>query len=138
MGIAREAASWSKDPAVGVGAVLVSPDLRQVSWGFNGFPTGIDDSPERLANVAVKNGFMIHAELNALLNAAVDITGWTMYCTKHPCKECALAIIQKRIRRVVAPAIMKNSKWYDNQVKAHDLFMEARISTDIFCIEAIV
>ena len=36
--IAREGATWSKDPSTQVGAVIVDPDQRVVSLGYNGPP----------------------------------------------------------------------------------------------------
>lgn len=36
--IAREVATWSKDPSTQVGAVIVDPDQRVVSLGYNGPP----------------------------------------------------------------------------------------------------
>lgn len=123
--VAREVAAWSKDPEEGVGAVLVSKDRHQVAWGFNGFPKGIADRPERLQNKELKNEMTIHAELNALLNSPVDVSGWTMYVTKHPCRQCALAIIQRGIARLVTPAINYESRWARNQSEAFALLMEA-------------
>jgi dCMP deaminase len=49
-----------------------------------------------------KYPFVCHAELNAILNrAAVTLSGATLYVTLFPCNECAKAIIQSGIRRVV-------------------------------------
>ena len=36
--IAREGATWSKDPSTQVGAVIVDQDQRVVSLGYNGPP----------------------------------------------------------------------------------------------------
>lgn len=38
---------WSKDPSTKVGAVLVRPDRTIAAVGFNGFPRGVLDHPER-------------------------------------------------------------------------------------------
>ena len=49
-----------------------------------------------------KYPFVCHAELNAILNcAAVSLKDCTIYVTLFPCNECAKAIIQCGIRRVV-------------------------------------
>ena len=130
-----EIGAWSKDPDEGVGALLVSPDMRQVSWGFNGFPRGIEDSEERLNDKDLKNQLTIHAEMNALLNAAVDITGWTLYCSKFPCSNCACAIIQKGVARVVCPVIRGDSRWIVDQTLASSLLREAKILITTFSLE---
>ncbi len=127
--LVHEVADWSKDPGEQVGALLVSPDRRQVSWGFNGFPRGIEDDEDRLTDTVTKNRITIHAEMNVLLNAAVDVRDWTLYVTKFPCcsKGCAQAIIQKGIARVLAPEPVINSRWYMDQLAAQDLLKEAGV-----------
>ena len=70
----NEIASWSKDPNEQVGCVIVSPDRRQFSPGYNGFPTWIKDSEERLKDKELKNALSVHAELNAILNSRTDLT----------------------------------------------------------------
>lgn len=45
MDLARLVAGWSKDPSTQVGAVIVDPDKRIVSTGFNGFPRCVNDAP---------------------------------------------------------------------------------------------
>jgi len=121
----NEIASWSKDPNEQVGCVIVSPDRRQFSPGYNGFPTGIKDSEERLKDKELKNALSVHAELNAILNSRTDLTGWTLYVTKAPCSKCALAIIQAGIVRVVCPPIREDSRWAEDQKLARDLITEA-------------
>jgi dCMP deaminase len=68
-------------------------------------PTGCEDSEmpwEREgAFLDTKYPFVCHAELNAILNCNTDLHGCTLYVTLFPCNECAKAIIQSGIRRVV-------------------------------------
>lgn len=126
MAVARLVAGWSKDPQALAGAVIVGPNRRSISWGFNGFPVGIADD-DRL-HQDLKNDFMVHAELNAILNARRDLSGWTMYCTKFPCGECALAIVQAGISRVVSyPMSKAPSKWTASQLRAIEVFSEAKV-----------
>ena len=123
----NEIALWSKDPDEQVGCVLVSPDRRQLSTGYNGFPVGIADTEDRLKDKDVKNFLSVHAELNAILNSRTDLTGWTLYVTKAPCMNCALAIIQAGIVRVVCEFINAESRWADNQTEAIKLLREAGV-----------
>ena len=104
--MAAEYASWSKDPSTQVGCVIVDPKTRRIlSGGYNGFPRGIQDSPERLNNRDVKYQLIVHAEMNAIYNATssgVSLEGATLYCVGLPtCSQCALGVIQTGIKRVV-------------------------------------
>lgn len=121
----QQVADWSKDPDKKVGCVIVSPDRRQLTLGYNGFPRGVEDTSERLTSNTTKNLLTVHAELNAILNARTDLTGWTLYVTEPPCISCANAIIQAGIARVVCPPIMHGSGWFVNQEKAKQIMMEA-------------
>lgn len=107
MGVAMLAACRSKDPNTQVGACIVSPDNIIISTGYNGMPKGCsdDDFPwEREAenDVQTKYPYVVHAELNAILNAnGRDLTGSRIYVALFPCNECAKAIIQSGIKEVV-------------------------------------
>lgn len=127
--LALQVASWSKDPECQVGAVIVSPDKRRFSVGYNGFPRGVTDSKDRLKGPD-RLPFMVHAELNALLNAATDLTGWTLYATRCPCIECAKVIIQTRLLRLVCPAPDPRSSWYQSNNSGISLMREASIIID--------
>ena len=107
MGIALLSAQRSKDNSTQVGACIVNSENKIVSVGYNGMPTGCDDDEmpwERSADNALdtKYPFVCHAELNAILNSNIpSLAGSTLYVTLFPCNECAKAIIQCGIRRVV-------------------------------------
>lgn len=111
--LALHVAQWSKDPSTKVGAVIVRPDKRIVSLGYNGFPRGVCDHEERYAERAVKYKFVSHAERNALDNVSEDVTGCTLYSTLQPCPECAKSIIQKGIKRVVTNMDMTRKEMLD-------------------------
>lgn len=106
MGLAHLSALRSKDPNTQVGACIVSKDLKVVGIGYNGFPRGCndDDFPwERKAesNLNTKYPYVVHAELNAILNSNVSLNNCTLYVSLFPCNECAKAIIQSGIKRIV-------------------------------------
>ena len=105
MSIALLSAQRSKDSNTQVGACIVNDENKIVSVGYNGMPTGCEDSEmpwEREgAFLDTKYPFVCHAELNAILNCNTDLHGCTLYVTLFPCNECAKAIIQSGIRRVV-------------------------------------
>ena len=106
MGVALLAANRSKDPNTQVGACIVDNDNRILSTGYNGFPQGCsdDDFPwNRDESVGeTKYQFVVHAELNAVLNArGKTLAGAKLYVGLFPCNECAKAIIQSGIKEVI-------------------------------------
>ena len=106
MGVAMLAARRSKDPSTQVGACIVSGDNIIISTGYNGMPKGCSDDEfpwERTgAENETKYPYVVHAELNAVLNAnGRDLRGSKLYVALFPCNECAKAIIQSGIREIV-------------------------------------
>lgn len=90
---------WSKD-STKVAAIAVGERRNQVAFGFNGFPPGVEDTPERLLDRDTKLSLTLHAEVNALANAPFDVC--TLYVTHPPCAHCALHILAARtVKRVV-------------------------------------
>lgn len=126
-----EVANWSKDPAKKVGCVIVSPDKTLWTSGYNGFPWGIADTPERLCDTELKNRLMRHAERNAINNAKWDLRGWTLYVTQAPCEDCALEIVNAGIVRVVRPPIDAGSKWAEGQLAGTRWLLEAHVRVNV-------
>lgn len=108
--MAREVASWSKDPSTQVGACLVSPDKRKVAHGYNGFARDMEDRPEWYSNREEKYSRIIHGEINAKDNAAemgvTSLEGWTLYTWPFlSCDRCFVQIQNRGVARFVAPII---------------------------------
>jgi dCMP deaminase len=113
MRIAREVAERSTCLRRKVGAVLVR-ERRILTTGYNGAPRGIKHCSERgclREELNVPSGERhelcrgLHAEMNALLQAAVhgvQVNGSTLYCTNTPCSLCSKMLINAGIGRVVA------------------------------------
>ena len=106
MGIAMLAARRSKDPNTQVGACIVSEDNIIISTGYNGMPKGCSDDIfpwERDGQQDMtKYPYVVHAELNAILNAnGRDLRGSRIYVALFPCNECAKAIIQSGVKEVL-------------------------------------
>ncbi len=106
MGVALLAAQRSKDPNTQVGACIVSNTNKILSTGYNGFPMGCSDDEypwnrdEGLGET--KYQFVVHAELNAILNAeGSNVRGSRVYVALFPCHECAKAIIQAGMSEVI-------------------------------------
>ena len=104
MGVALLTAQRSKDPSTQVGACIVSQDNIIISTGYNGLPNGCSDDefPWAREGEQTKYPFVVHAELNAILNSnGRDLRGSRIFVDLFPCNECAKAIIQSGIREVV-------------------------------------
>ncbi len=104
MGVALLAAKRSKDPNTQVGACIVDSNNVILTTGYNGFPQGCSDDefPWNREGEITKYPFVVHAELNAILNASgKSLRGSRLYVALFPCNECAKAIIQAGVSEVV-------------------------------------
>ena len=105
MGLAHLSALRSKDPNTQVGAAIVDENHRVVSIGYNGMPFGCSDDEYAWARegefLDTKYPYVVHAELNAILNAPRSVRGCSIYVSLFPCNECAKAIIQAGIKEIV-------------------------------------
>lgn len=126
MSLAHLSAVRSKDPSTQVGAVIVDSNNRVVGLGYNGFPRGCDDNKfpwEREGEyLDTKYAYVVHAELNAILNANKLIENCRLYVSLFPCNECSKAIIQSGIKEI----IYESDKYKDlDQFKASKKMLEA-------------
>jgi dCMP deaminase len=128
--LAKHISSWSKDPSTQVGAVAVK-DRRILATGYNGFPRGVADLPGRLENRNEKYLRTVHAEANAIAQAAknaisladADIYVWPFI----PCSSCCTLLIQAGIRRVVVPTTTIPDRWEESFNMSQAMFSEAGI-----------
>ena len=108
--LSKHVSKWSKDPSTKVGSIITD-DTKIVSMGFNGLPQTIKDSSEILNDREKKYKYIIHAETNAILTAARDLSGCTIYTYPFlPCSNCASMISQTGIKRVVSLRC-ENERW---------------------------
>jgi dCMP deaminase len=97
---------WSKRSTckrMQVGAVIAYQD-RPISAGYNGAPSGMEHCNDDNCASQPQCDRTIHAEMNAILFAArygLSTEGTTLYTTHQPCLNCAKAIINAGIQRVV-------------------------------------
>ncbi len=137
------AAFWaqkkSKDPSTKVGAVIVSPDRKQTVMGWNGFPRGVSDLPERYNDRAEKYKRVVHAEANAIVNAKRDLDGWSLYIWPLlPCSgadsghNCAGLVIQAGISDVYCPAeTYDEPRWRNSCNASLEMFVEAGVNVHL-------
>ena len=113
MSIAKLAGMRSKDPNSQVGACIVSQDNKILSMGYNGFPIGCSDEVFPWARegqpLDTKYLYVVHSELNAILNYRGSLEGAKLYVSLFPCNECAKAIIQCGIKTIV----YEDDKYHD-------------------------
>jgi len=133
--IAEEVQSWSKDPSTRCGCVLVK-ERRILSTGYNGLPTGLSDSLSRYQDREFKLATIIHAEKNAIFNAAKNgstTEGSTAYITWPPCSQCASALIQAGVVKVICPnPHLSPERWRANFLIANELLYEAGVTVIYF------
>ena len=137
MELARFYSTWSIDPSSKIGAVAVDPVLKKpLAQGWNGFPRGIQDTPERYANREVKYDLIVHAEMNVIYNSTytgTSLNGAYLYVWGLPvCNECAKGIIQVGIEKVYISAYClfehtRTKAWADSWEKTTKLFHEAGV-----------
>jgi dCMP deaminase len=129
--IAKAIAGLSKDRSTKVGAIAVGPSGDIRAMGYNGFPRGCDDNNEAKHARPEKYLWTEHAERNLIFNAArvgVPLEGCTIVVSGlYPCMDCARAIVQSGIRKVIAPTMPISSRWADQAGFAKQLFDEVGV-----------
>lgn len=123
---------FSKDPNTKVAAIVLSPDAHVIlSTGYNGIPRKVSDTkPERWQRPE-KYDWVVHAEANAICNAArsgMRLDGATAVVTMFPCCDCARMLVQSGITTIVAPTPDLNMpKWGKQFDIAMVMFKEANV-----------
>lgn len=112
--IAEQVAKRSKDPSTKTGCVIVDSKNRPVSFGYNGFIGGCDEtkmSQER----PIKYHLVVHGEMNAILFAQKDLNNCTLYNLYGPCENCLKHILQAGIKKIVYKNSVVESKVNNNE-----------------------
>jgi dCMP deaminase len=128
--LAYAVANKSKDPSTKVGALIIRPDRSIVAAGYNGFPRSIEDTEERLNDRPTKYSLIIHAEMNAVLTARENLTGYTLYTVPFmPCDRCFVHMLQAGITRFVYPKATadQESRWGTAFKQVRMLAEEAKV-----------
>ncbi len=127
LNLSLHVAEWSKDTTK-VGCVITDSKNRIISIGYNGEPRKCKFNI--LEDRDVKLLVSSHAELNAILFSQQDLTGSSIYITHNPCSQCAAAIIQSGIEKVVCyqPSREFNGRWKVSTDMAAEMFEQAGIT----------
>ena len=130
----------SPDPSTKNGAILVDCDGDILTYSVNRFPIGIEETESRLIDKKTKYRLVVHAENGAVFNAArrgQKTLGATLYCPFYACSECAKAIIQSGIVRVVGHAQLmalasSHDTWVQSIVDAWNTLHEAGVQCALY------
>ena len=123
MKLALEVAKRSPDAQTQTGCVIVSPDYRIISTGYNGYPRGIDYSG--LPNTRPhKYPWFMHAEMNALAWCEHRPVDCIAYLTHPPCNPCLFYMHQCGIAHIIEPL--------NKQAHMMKVDKEAKIIREIF------
>ena len=129
--VAEHISTWSKDPSTQVGAVIVNPDRVIVGTGYNGFARGVKDSTKRLNDREEKYPRVIHAEINAILNANGSVKGCVLYTWPFPCCcPCSALVIQSGIKMVVSPKDIPD-RWKETVEMGMEMYKEAGVRVQL-------
>lgn len=125
----------SKDRSTRVGAIIVDSDNNIVSTGYNGIPRGVDDCVCERHEKPIKYSFYEHAERNAIYQASrigVSCKNCRIYINFNPCVECARAIIQSGIKKVITHKefndfLPKDDNWVKSSNLSKQMFIESGV-----------
>jgi len=90
-----------------------------LAQGYNGFPRHWPDETIATMSRTDKYALTIHAEQNAIANAAARsaaLNGCIAYVTHHPCSDCTKLMIQAGVAEVhfVTPQPELRQRWIDS------------------------
>jgi dCMP deaminase len=97
----------SKDPNTKVGCVFVDNKNHQITMGYNGHVSGLDETKIPWGNNLnvdlehQKYGYVVHSEANAILHAPRSLDGSKLYVTLFPCHECAKLVATAGCKNIV-------------------------------------
>ena len=142
LALAEHIGGWSKDRSTKVGCVIVGSANQVLAQGYNGFPRGINDDIDERHERPAKYRWTEHAERNAIYNAArhgIRLEGAAIYVPLHPCADCARAIIQSGITKLVTAEMESDDdarvRWRDSHKAADIMLAEAGVTViDLFSV----
>ena len=134
--IAYSEAKKSTNPSTQNGAILIDDKGNIILSAVNSFPDGVTETKERQIK-PLRHKFSVHTERNILYQAAklgIKTKGLTMVCPWAACSDCAQAIIQTGIKRLVVhkQALDRSASWQENIDLVFEMMREAGIEIIVF------
>lgn len=129
--IAAAIANLSKDPSTKVGCVAMDDNLNIRSVGYNGFPRGVLDTPERYNDRPTKYRLASHGEMNVVAQAArngISLDGCTLILTAlYPCSTCTKLLIQAGFKTLIVPESDRGGVWQEEWEISKQMLSEAGV-----------
>jgi len=112
MSMAHTISQRSHHPDFKVGSIIVTADNTQVlSLGYNGRAAGMPNKPK---SILPGESGLLHSEINALLKLDYNNPkNKILYVTLSPCENCAMAIVNSGIKKVVYDKKYRNEAGLD-------------------------
>jgi dCMP deaminase len=126
---------FSKDTTK-VGCIIIDKDNFSIlSTGYNGFIRGAPE-PENRWTRPEKYKFVVHSELNAIINAArcgTKLDKSIAIVTMFPCCDCTKALLQAGITTLITiePNLL-DSKWSESFKISQIMLQESACSVILF------
>lgn len=135
LSIVDKVAAQSKDLRAHVGAVITTSFGTILSTGYNEFANGTQETETRRSRPE-KYFYTEHAERNAIYAAAskgTPLHGGTMFQNWFPCAECARAIVQSGLRRLVCQAPdFGDVRWGESFTAASNILREGTVHVEYY------
>jgi dCMP deaminase len=130
LGMAAAAAAGSPNRIRQVGAIILTCDGGEPIAACNTFPQGVADLDWRHEGDG-RFVWMEHAERNAIFAAARQgrrLQGATIASTFFPCIDCARAIVQTGIARLVSPEpALDDAVWGESFLRSRVILEEGGV-----------
>ena len=128
--LAARAASGSPNKIRQVGAAILTCDGGEPVTGCNTFPKGVADLAWRHEGDG-RFVWMEHAERNAIFAAAKQgrvLNGATIASTFFPCIDCARAIVQTGMIRLISPEpALDDAVWGESFLRSRVILEEGGV-----------
>jgi dCMP deaminase len=128
--LAAHAASGSPNRIRQVGAAILTCDDAEPVTGCNTFPNGVADLAWRHEGDG-RFVWMEHAERNAIFAAAKQgraLAGATIASTFFPCIDCARAIVQTGMIRLISPEpALDDAVWGESFLRSRIILEEGGV-----------
>lgn len=135
LALVDQVATQSKDRGAQVGAVITTSFGTVLSTGYNEFAHGTQETEARRSRPE-KYLYTEHAERNAIYAAAakgIALHGGTMFQRWFPCAECARAIVQSGIKRLVCQTPnFSDLRWGESFIAAANILREGAVHVDYY------
>jgi dCMP deaminase len=135
--IAYEKAQKSTNISTQNAAILIDDNQNIILSETNSFPLGVDETEERQRDKNKRYKYSVHAERNVIYSAArlgIKTKGLTMVCPWATCSDCAQAIIQAGIKKLVThkQAFDRSGHWQEDIEFAFAMLREAGVEIIIY------